>query len=74
MLNSVRYTRLGITLILVHEVFVSCCVLGTAFDVATAMEKNVKELKKHGAPLLAQGMRLDAQVHDGRRWGVKLLG
>jgi hypothetical protein len=75
-LNAVNYVRAGLAFVALHQTWLVWGVLSTAFDIATAMEANVKGLKKQASELALAGqdVQLNPQVYDGRRWGVKLLG
>jgi hypothetical protein len=73
-LNSANYIRALLALVALHQVWLLWAILGTAFEIAAAMESNVKELKKRTPALAGRGMHTNAHIHDTRRWGVKLLG
>ena len=77
-LNAVNYARGGLAFVALHQGWLLADVLSTAFDIATAMESHVKEMKKQAPDLAARGMNMAAQVDlqrdNSRRWGVKLHG
>lgn len=73
-LNAVNSVRAPLGLLAFHQVWLLWAVLRTAFEVAATMEANVNDLKKQAVGLAGQGVQLNAQQYDGRRWGVKILG
>ena len=73
-LNAVNCVRAPLGLLVFHQTWLMWAVLRTAFEVAATMEANVNVLKKQAVELAGQGVQLNAQQYDGRRWGVKILG
>lgn len=73
-LNAVNYVRAPLGLMACHQAWLLWTVLRAALEVAATMEANVNDLKQQSVEFVRRGVQVNAHIHDGRRWGVKILG